>query len=168
MAQVTLEQAAALCFCFRMYTNLRDYSPVVLALRPVLDNLPGKIVAIGGGLAAGKTTLGRYLAYHFNISLIETDLFRLKNKAGRLSYRNEALADAIASRVDRQYPRPVIVESAVILRVLSDIGRPADYYIHVISDDEVDVIDSDERADVALYDAEYAPRERANLLVHFP
>ncbi len=151
-----------------MYTNVRDYGPVVVALRPVLDNLPGKIVAIGGGLAAGKTTLGRYLAYHFNISLIETDLFRLENKAGRLSYRNEVLVDAIASRVDRQNPRPVIIESAVILRVLSEIGRTADYYIHVSSDEEADVIDSDERADVERYDTEYAPRERANLLIHFP
>lgn len=153
---------------FAMYTNLRDYTPVVLALQPVLDNLPGKIIAIGGGLGSGKTTLGRYLAYRFNISLVETDQFRLKNQAGRITYRNDVLADVIASRVDRQNPRPVIVESAVILRLLSEIGRLADFYIHVGSDEESDLTESDERADVARYETEYAPRERANLLIHFP
>ena len=151
-----------------MYANLRDYTPVVLALQPVLDNLPGKIVAIGGGLGAGKTTLGRYLAYRFNISLVETDLLRLKNQAGRITYRNDVLADVIARRVDRQNPRPVIIEGAVELRLLADVRRRPDFYIHISSADEGDVIDSEERKDVEQYHAEYTPSERADLVVHFP
>lgn len=151
-----------------MYTNLRDYTPVVLALQPVLDNLPGKIVAIGGGLGSGKTTLGRYLAYRFNVSLIETDMLRLKNHAGRLAYREDVLAQAIASRIDRRFPRPVIVEGAVVLRLLADIGRRPDFYIHISAADEANVIDSEERQDVETYDAEYHPREIADFVSHFP
>ena len=60
-----------------MATILPCYSQVVDALTPVLRGLPGVIVTIDGRDGVGKTTLGRYLAWHFNVTLIETDLFMI-------------------------------------------------------------------------------------------
>jgi hypothetical protein len=54
---------------------LPAYSKVVDALAPLLREFPGGIVTIDGRDGVGKTTLGRYLAWHFNVTLIETDLF---------------------------------------------------------------------------------------------
>jgi cytidylate kinase len=47
----------------------------VEALTPIMRGLPGVIVTIDGRDGVGKTTLGRYLAWYFNVTLIETDLF---------------------------------------------------------------------------------------------
>ena len=58
-----------------MPTVLPAYAEVVDALTPVMRGLPGVIVTIDGRDGVGKTTLGRYLAWHFNVTLIETDLF---------------------------------------------------------------------------------------------
>ena len=55
--------------------ELPEYANVVAALTPVLADFPAKIIAIGGHPSSGKTSLGRYLAWQFNVSLIETDLF---------------------------------------------------------------------------------------------
>jgi KaiC/GvpD/RAD55 family RecA-like ATPase len=64
--------------------NVDDYRPVVEALSPVLHGLLGKVVAIDGLPGVGKTEMGRYLAYRFNVSLIEPDLF-LRERQGRWS-----------------------------------------------------------------------------------
>ena len=52
-----------------------EYVDAVSALKPVLANFQANIIAIGGHPSSGKTSLGRYLAWQFNVSLIETDLF---------------------------------------------------------------------------------------------
>lgn len=57
-----------------------EYIEVIYRLKPILDGLPGKIIAIDGTPGAGKTTLGRFLAWYFNISLIESDLFRSRSE----------------------------------------------------------------------------------------
>ncbi len=51
---------------------LPAYLRVVNALTPVMRGLPGVIVTVDGRDGVGKTTLGRYLAWHFNVTLIET------------------------------------------------------------------------------------------------
>ena len=58
-----------------MATVLPAYLKIVEALTPIMQGLPGMIVTIDGRDGVGKTTLGRYLAWHFNVTLIETDLF---------------------------------------------------------------------------------------------
>jgi hypothetical protein len=143
----------------------RDYGAVVEALAPVLDNLPGKIVAVGGLPGVGKTTLSRFLAYRFNVSMIETDLFRLPTN-GRLIYRNDEIARIVAQRVDSQYPRPVIVESAVVLRLLSELGRSPDFTIYVINKDAPES-DGDLLADLNAYYAKFSPSSRAGMKIEF-
>jgi hypothetical protein len=54
---------------------LPAYLQVINALTPVMRRPRGIIVTIDGRDGVGKTTLGRYLAWHFNVTLIETDLF---------------------------------------------------------------------------------------------
>ena len=46
----------------------------------VMTHLQGKLIAIDGLLGVGKTTLGRYLAWRFNISLVGSDLFLIPNQ----------------------------------------------------------------------------------------
>lgn len=151
-----------------MFRNEQDYAPAVEALKPVLHNLPGKIVAIGGLPGVGKTTLARYLAYRFNVSLIETDLFLIRNQ-GVMTYREHWLNQVIGSRLDRPDPdwqRPVIVEGSTILRLLNNLGRKADFIIHVTNDDAPESI-STLAEDLKRYDAEYAPALRADICLCF-
>src|SRR5690242_12359027 len=58
-----------------MPTVLPAYQRVVEAMGPVTRRPRGVIVTIDGRDGVGKTTLGRYLAWYFNVTLIETDLF---------------------------------------------------------------------------------------------
>ena len=67
-----------------------EYARALSYLEPILLGLPPKVVAIDGAHGVGKTTLGRFLAWRFNISLIETDLFLLEG-TGRYLYRDNDL-----------------------------------------------------------------------------
>ena len=58
-----------------MVKVLPVYLQVVDTLWPHMRGLPGVIITIDGRDGVGKTTLGRYLAWYFNVSLIETDLY---------------------------------------------------------------------------------------------
>ncbi|WP_428415001.1 hypothetical protein [Pararhizobium sp.] len=146
----------------------QDYAPAVEMLRPVLHNLPSKIVAIGGLPGVGKTTLGRYLAYSFNVSLIETDLFLIP-KQSVMIYREDWISQVISSRLDRADPerrRPVIIEGSTILRLLASLGRKPDFFIQVFNDDAPE--SSGALAyDLARYEAEFAPAKRAHLCLTF-
>src|SRR5687767_1059437 len=94
------------------------YQAAVSALIPVLHDLPGRVVAIDGRDGVGKTTLGRYLAWHFNVSLIETDLFLVPGR-GRLVYRDDEIGRLIQARLRK--PRPVLVEGVGILKMLQGL-----------------------------------------------
>src|ERR1700691_3860767 len=101
-----------------MRTNFLSMQ-VLSALAPILYNLPGKLVAIDGRSGTGKTTLGRYLAWRFNVSLVESDLFLVPSQ-GTLVYHNEAINRVIARRIEK--PRPVIVEGVAVLRLLAELS----------------------------------------------
>lgn len=104
-----------------------EYEQVVEALVPVLNNLPGKVVGIDGLDGSGKTTLGRFLAWYFNVSLIETDHFL--HDGQQFSYRLEEIDRIIGARLSK--PRPVIVEGVQLLSLLSKLGRSPDFLIYV-------------------------------------
>ena len=105
-----------------------EYSSVLAALEPVLYDLPPVIVAIDGRCGVGKTTLGRFLSWRFNISLLETDLFLVRNK-GSFAYRNGDVRKVIQSRIDSN--RPIIVEGVVSLDLLTKIGFAPSFHIRV-------------------------------------
>ena len=87
---------------------LPAYGLVLNALRPVLRNLGGKLIGIDGRSGVGKTTLGRYLAWQFNVSLIESDLFLHRN-TGRVEHQIEEIDRSIEFRVSE--PQPVILDA---------------------------------------------------------
>ncbi|TYC52827.1 AAA family ATPase [Rhodobacterales bacterium] len=151
-----------------MFENERNYAQAVEALKPLLHDLPGKIVAIGGPPGVGKTTLGRFLAYRFNVSLIETDLFLIRNQ-GVLIYNHDCIEQIIAARLDKPDPtrqRPVLIEGAAVLRLLEAVGRRADFIIHVTSADAPENPDPLAK-DLKDYEARYSPASKADLHLHF-
>lgn len=102
-------------------------------LAPLLANLPPKVVAVDGRTGAGKTTLGRFLAWYFNSSLVELDLFLAK---GGLVWRKAEIERIVKLRLDRC--RPVFVEGLLVLDVLDSIGIKPDYTIYVRNSDSPD------------------------------
>ena len=104
-----------------------EYDAIAAELKPKLENLPPVIIAISGSMSAGKTTLARFLAWYFNISLIETD-FYLKPNEG-LTYDASEIARMISFRIGLS--RPVVVEGLKILEILAEINKAPDITIHV-------------------------------------
>jgi cytidylate kinase len=136
------------------------YLAAVRALTPILDDLPGKIVAIDGRDGVGKTTLGRYLAWQFNVSLIETDLF-LFHGTGKLQRRTEEISRIIEFRLKK--PRPVIVEGVKILQLFDSIRRRPDFLIYA----QVAEHSTGETMEHLLseYEAKFNPKQRADLVL---
>jgi len=107
---------------------LPSYPQVVDALTPRMRGLPGIIVTIDGRDGAGKTTLGRYLAWHFNVTLIETDLFIIPTRE-HLIYLDDQINRIIERRIT--WPLPVIVEGVAILQLIKRLNRVSDFTIYV-------------------------------------
>lgn len=97
-------------------------------IHPLLKNFAYDVVSIDGMPTSGKTTIGRWLASQFNISLIETDLFMHGNR-GSLVYNTEALDFVIKNRLER--PSPVIVEGVLSRDLLYDLGIVPTYTIRI-------------------------------------
>jgi adenylate kinase family enzyme len=144
-----------------MNTNeLAQYAQAVEALAPVLYDLPGKLVVIDGRPGSGKTTLGRYLAWRFNVSLLEADLFLFEGR-GSLTYRTDEINRIIEFRLKK--PRPIIVESVAALRLMKAISHKPDFLINVsnISAPESRTL----KNEIESYEAEFSPRSKADLVI---
>jgi len=135
------------------------YAPVVAALAPVLYDLPGKLVAISGRPGVGKTTLGRFLAFRFNVSLVETDLFMIEGQDAFV-YREQEIARIIDQRLS--IPRPVIVEGVTVLRLLASMQRPSDFFIHVTNPNAPECRPQI-AAQLDAYDSAFSPHARADI-----
>jgi hypothetical protein len=107
---------------------LQAYSQAVEALTTRLAGLPPYLVGIDGRDGSGKTTLGRYLAWTFNISLIETDLF-LVGGQDELKYYDDQIQRIIRVRLAKS--RPVIVEGVALLRLLNRLCVKPDFLVYV-------------------------------------
>jgi uridine kinase len=139
---------------------LASYPTIVAALTPLLNGLPGVIVTIDGRDGVGKTTLGRYLAWHFNVTLIETDLFLIPARDYLLH-----LDDQINRIIERRImgPLPVIVEGISMLQLMRRIHRVPDFSIYVTHSQRSSGARMDRR--LAEYEALYAPAAKASLVV---
>ena len=135
------------------------YNGATAALQPVLKDFGPVLVAIDGRLGSGKTTLGRYLAWHFNITLIETDLF-LKVGKGFL-YRQGELQRVVAGRIGRG--KPVLVEGAAMGWLLPKLGYEFDFSLYVHNTGPASRDNAHEH--IESYESACQPLQRANFVV---
>jgi cytidylate kinase len=136
------------------------YLTVVEALAPIMRGLPGVIVTIDGRDRVGKTTLGRYLAWHFNVTLIETDLFLIPAQ-DYLIHLDDQINRIIERRIST--PLPVIVEGISMRQLMKRVGRVPDFAIYVTRSMRSSNVIVDGR--LSAYEAAFAPVANANLVV---
>jgi uridine kinase len=136
-----------------------EYDRAVQELTPLLRDFPGKIVGIDGRDGSGKTTLGRFLAWYFDVTLIETDPFREEGR--QVVYRAGDIDRVITHRLSR--PRPVIVEGFELLRLFRELNRSPDFLIYV-RNTRLEGIHAPAGA-TSQYEVEFGPEKRANLVV---
>jgi uridine kinase len=132
----------------------------VEALTPIMRGLPGVIVTIDGRDGVGKTTLGRYLAWHFNVTLIETDLFLIPAQ-DYLIHLDDQINRIVERRITSR--RPVIVEGISILQLMKRISRVPDFSIYVTNPRHSGSKRLDQR--LSTYEAAFAPSAKANIVV---
>jgi len=139
---------------------LPGYLKVVEALTRIMRGLPGVIVTIDGRDGVGKTTLGRYLAWHFNVTLIEADLFLIPSQdyLTHLDYQVNRI-------IERRFtlPRPVIVEGVSMLQLMKRINRVPDFAIYVTNPQHPGSRVLEQL--LSAYEAAYAPAAKANIVV---
>ena len=78
-------------------------------------------------MLAGKTTFARFLAWYFNIPLIESDFYLIPNQG--FTYDVSEIDRIISFR--KKLSRPVIVEGFCVLKTLAEIQTPPDIVIYV-------------------------------------
>ena len=139
---------------------LPGYLKVVEALTRILRGLPGVIVTIDCRDGVGKTTLGRYLAWHFNVTLIEADLFLIPSQ----DYLTH-LDFQINRIIERRFtlPRPVIVEGVSMLQLMKRINRVPDFAIYITNPRHSGSKALEQL--LSAYEAAYAPSTKANIVV---
>jgi uridine kinase len=125
-----------------------------------MRGLPGVIVTIDGRDGVGKTTLGRYLAWHFNVTLVETDLFIIPAKDHFIH-----LDDQINRIIERRVatPLPVIVEGISMRQLMKRINRSPDFAIYVTNPRHSGSHQLARR--LSAYEAEFAPYATADIIV---
>jgi len=143
-----------------MAAVLPSYLEVVEAMAPVMRGLPGIIVTIDGRDGVGKTTLGRYLAWHFSVTLIETDLFLIPAE-DYLIHLDDQINRIIERRVTT--PLPVIVEGISILQLMKRINRVPAFTIYVTNPRHLG--NPFVARKLSAYEAEYSPSMTADFIV---
>jgi len=139
------------------------YATTVARLAPLLCGLPKILVGIDGRDGVGKTTLARYLAWNFNISLVEGDL-HMKDGCQIPEYHLDELNRIIKRRLDR---RPVIVESVGLFHLLEKLGRAPNFVIYCESNNaDNDDPDNPVCAWLNDYHKKYGPRDRADFVAN--
>jgi len=141
-------------------TILPGYVQVVDALTPIMRGLPGVIVTIDGRGGVGKTTLGRYLAWHFNVTLIETDLFLIPAQ-DYLIHLDDQVNRIIERRITSRLP--VIVEGISILQLMKRIDRVPAFAIYVTNPRHSSNEGLERR--LSAYEAAFSPSAKADLVI---
>ena len=91
------------------------------------------LIAIDGVDGAGKSTLGRYLAWKLGMPLVETDLYLTGDG---FAYHDDDLRKVIEHRLKAN--RPVIVEGIFVLDRLAELGLTADWRLRVVNHDRTE------------------------------
>ena len=118
------------------------------------------IVTVDGRDGVGKTTLGRYLAWHFNVTLIETDLFLIPAQ-DYLIHLDDQINRIIERRITSPYP--VIVEGISMLQLMKRINRVPGFSIYVTNPWRSRSKLLDQR--LSAYEEAFAPFSTANIVV---
>ena len=108
-----------------MPTLSASLQPVADALKPFLIRTRPNLVAVSGPCGVGKSTLSRFLAHHFNVSLVELDLFRVHCEG--IVYRKCEVHRIVDFRL--KLSRAIIVEGFGVLSLLEEIGKQPDFVI---------------------------------------
>jgi len=143
-----------------MPTVLPAYQRVVEAMGRVMRRPRGIIVTIDGRDGVGKTTLGRYLAWYFNVTLIETDLFLIPAR-DYLIHLDDQVNRIIERRISSR--RPVLVEGISILHLMKRINRAPDFSIYVTNPRHSG--SKLLQQSLEAYEAEFSPTARADIVV---
>jgi uridine kinase len=134
-----------------------EFKEVADQISPNLLNLPGKILAIDGRDGVGKTTLGRFLAWYFNVSLVETDLFWRRGEDG--GYELAQIRRLVTRRLS--IPRPIIVEGITVLEILQSIRTAPDILVYV---ERSDWEGSESlRSRLVKYETDFSPKMKADI-----
>lgn len=141
-----------------MPTVLPSYTTIVEALRPILRANPGAIVTIDGREGVGKTTLGRYLAWTYNVTLIETDLFLIPTRDYVVH-----LDDQVNRIIERRIatPLPVIAEGITMLQLMKRIHRTPAFSIYLTRRGHRSGPLLERK--LSMYEAEFSPSTSASL-----
>lgn len=135
-----------------------EFDEVAQHFAPLLRGLPPKLVAVDGRAGSGKSTLGRFLAWYFNSTLIELDLYLVE---GGLVHRVEEIKHLIDRRLGLR--RPVFVEGLLVLQILEAIERKPDHLIYVRNSKWSRGLGFGPELDA--YDARYHSAENADYLM---
>ena len=141
-------------------TVLPSYLGIVDVLTPFMRGSPGVIVTIDGRDGVGKTTLGRYLAWHFNVTLIETDLFLIPTR-DYVVYLDDQINRIIERRITA--PLPVIVEGIAMLQLMKRINRIPDFSMYLTNPQQSSSPIMERQ--LSAYEAAFAPATKANIAV---
>lgn len=117
--------------CVQNAPQRLEYASALKALETILRGLPPVIIAIDGKVGVGKTTLGRFLAWRFNITLLETDLYFAESTATfeYFEYKVEEAKRVIEARFNRN--RPIIVEGVEARKLLAEANLEPKFVIRV-------------------------------------
>jgi uridine kinase len=96
----------------------------------LLDRIEARrplLIAIDGADGIGKSSLASWLAWQLGMPAVHLDLFL--TSLHPIQWLTADLKRAVDRRLDLK--RPVIVEGVLVLDALDQIGRKADFVVHV-------------------------------------
>jgi uridine kinase len=126
-------------------------------LEKVLASLGPKppLIGIDGPNGAGKTSLASWLAWQLGTPAVYLDLYVIRG-SNPLQWRIPCLQRIVTYRLEER-EKPIVIEGIMLLEVLANIGRKADFLVYV---DGKDIGDSLPGM-LQKYRAKYQPERHA-------
>jgi hypothetical protein len=143
-------------------------------LKPIIAQPLPKVISIDGRYGVGKTTLGRFLSWRFDITLVETDI-HLRWDIDQLTYKLDEIQECVFDQLNAK--KHVLMEGVSTLKLIGDLAINDHFHIHVTCDRAEEVrsnLNNLQNADrelvnfLDLYEECYCPKENADLRVELP